>query len=208
MSWRELLPWTAGAVDAATVEEIERRHAEPARVYHGLGHLAALAELFAAVEAGPGWRAPLEVACAMLFHDIVYVPARVDNEARSAALARARLEAAGLDEARVVRVAEMILATAAHGEQEVGGDADLAHFLDADMAIVGAPAPDYDRYAEGVRREFSAIPDALYRPGRRRFLEAQLQRPALFHSEWFRQRFEVQARENLRRELDSLASAP
>ena len=135
---------------------------------------------------------------------MIYEPGRPDNEARSAALARARLAGWSVD---VERVASLIEATAAHERVDVGGDLDLAHFLDADMSILGAPDAIYDAYCDGVRREFAAIPGELFRAGRRRFVQAQLRRGALFHSELFRARFEDQARANLARELATLVDS-
>lgn len=195
--WRPLL--TAFADPPAFIGELHQRYAEPHRRYHGVAHLDALAGLYEQVAAGPGWRRPVEVALALLFHDAVYTPGRSDNEARSASLARARL--AGREDLDLDRIAAWIEATAAHG-QLASDDPDLAHLLDADVAILGAPDSVYDRYALGVREEFApVVGDEPYRAGRRAFLQAQLARPALFHSPWFVARFEAQARKNLAREL-------
>lgn len=187
--------------EPALLAEVDRRYGEAHRAYHGRAHLDALAKLFVEVERGPGWRQAPEVKLAILLHDVIYEPGRPDNEARSAALARERLASWPVD---VERVASMIEATAAHDRAEVSDDPDLAHFLDADMSILGALAPIYDGYTAGVRREFAKIPAASFRQGRRRFVEAWLRREALFHSAFFRARFEDQARANLRRELAAL----
>ncbi|EDM78039.1 hypothetical protein PPSIR1_23519 [Plesiocystis pacifica SIR-1] len=203
-AWR---PLTTGAPgERAILDELAGRYAEAHRRYHGVGHIGALARAFAWVaEAGPGWLEPREVQLAILFHDAIYEPLRADNEARSAQLARARLSGwSGVD---VERVAAMIEATAAHGLADTEGDPDLAHFLDADTAILGAPPSVYDRYAEGVRQEFAAVPESLYVAGRRRFLSAQLERERLYHSASFGDRHEHAARANLRRELASLGQA-
>jgi predicted metal-dependent HD superfamily phosphohydrolase len=198
--WRALLEAIDAVADPpAFVGELHQRYAEPHRRYHGVAHLDALANLFEQVAAGPGWQRPVEVALALLFHDAVYTPGRSDNEARSAALARARL--AGREGLDLERIAGWIEATAAHGAATID-EPDLAHLLDADVAILGAPDPIYDRYALGVREEFApVVGEQAYRAGRRGFLRAQLDRPALFHSPWFVARYEAQARSNLAREL-------
>lgn len=185
------------------IVELGARHAEPHRRYHGVAHIDALARLYAEVAAGPGWLQPTEVAAAILFHDAIYDPGRADNEAQSAHLARARLQ--GRDDVDVERVVELIEATAAHGGASTEADPDLGHFLDADVAILGAPPDVYDRYAQGVFEEFAPIVDAdRFRAGRRAFLQAQLARPALFHTRWFAERHEAQARANISRELATL----
>jgi predicted metal-dependent HD superfamily phosphohydrolase len=203
-SWRPLLAvLPAGDALDALVVELASRYAEPHRRYHGIAHIDALARLFAEVGEGPGapgWRQPAEVALAILIHDAIYEVSRADNEARSAGLARARLDGwIGID---VERVAVLIEATAAHGRAQTHGDPDLGHFLDADLAILGAPADVYDRYARGVFEEYSPIVDAAqFTAGRQAFVRSQLARPTLFHTEFFRARYEAQARRNLAREL-------
>lgn len=180
--------------------ELGRRYAEPHRAYHDQRHIEALAGLYREVEAGPGWRAPVEVELAILFHDAIYEPGRPDNEARSAALARERLAGRDLHsdgEVDIERVTAMILATKAHDRLDDPHDHDLAHFLDADMAILGAEPERYAAYLDELRREYASVPEPLFRRGRRAFVEAQLARPALFHTPYFAARYEARARANL-----------
>lgn len=199
--WGPLLAAIPGSHDNY-VQELAERYAEPHRRYHGVAHIDALARLFVEVAGGPRWRQPAEVALAILFHDALYEPGRADNEARSAELARTKLDRR--DDIELERVALLIEATAAHGAANTHADPDLAHFVDADIAILGAPAEIYDRYARGVFEEYSpSVSEAQYRLGRRAFLRSQLARPALFHTSWFAERYGPQARENLTRELAS-----
>jgi predicted metal-dependent HD superfamily phosphohydrolase len=181
--------------------ELARRYAEPHRAYHGVEHIAALAQLYVDVARGPSWHAPIEVALAILFHDAIYEPGQPDNEDRSAELAIDMLRDRPLD---VPRIAMMIRATKTHDQLVHADDHDLAHFIDADMAIIGTPAHVYDDYAKAVRREFSSIPTPMFDQGRQAFLAKQLARPSLFHTSWFRTRYEDAARQNLARELAAL----
>src|SRR6185436_18633154 len=66
-SWSPLLD----GLDAL-LPELAAHYCEPHRAYHGVDHIAALAKLFVEVDRGPGWRAPLEVRLAILFHDAIY----------------------------------------------------------------------------------------------------------------------------------------
>ncbi|MBC40084.1 MAG: hypothetical protein CMH91_13620, partial [Oceanicaulis sp.] len=84
-------------------------------------------------------------------------------------------------------------------------DADDALFLDMDCAILGASAEQYDRYVRQVRQEHVWAPGGAFRKGRLAFVSAQLDRPAIFHTEPYRQRFEAQARANLERERAALS---
>jgi predicted metal-dependent HD superfamily phosphohydrolase len=171
-------------------------YGERHRAYHRLPHVAhLLAELDAVPLADPA------VAWAAWYHDVVYVPGRPDNEARSAARARIGLEALGLGRL-APRVAALVLATGAH--RAAPGDPPAALFLDADLAILGAEPTAYRTYAGAVRREFRAVPELLYARGRRNFLAAQLGRPWIFQTSHFRERYESAARENLAAELARL----
>ena len=74
-----------------------------------------------------------------------------------------------------------------------------------DCAILGASAEQYDRYVRQVRQEHVWAPGGAFRKGRLAFVSAQLDRPAIFHTEPYRQRFEAQARANLERERAALS---
>lgn len=187
---------------ADQLAEIEAAHAQPPRAYHNFGHVQALLQHHRDVAAGPGWRQPREVALAMLYHDAVYEAGRGDNEARSAMMARAAiarwLPDAGVDAERVAALIEL---TARHGRLRGDElDADAALFLDADMAILGAPAAVFDAYDRGIAEEYRGkVPGLLFRLNRRRFLKGVLAQPRIFFSDFFHARYDAQARENLRR---------
>ena len=143
----------------------------------------------------------------MLYHDAIYEAGRRDNEARSAELAAdhiARwLPDAAID---VDRVAELINLTARHGQfsptdfARDPASADIKHFLDCDMAILGANPADFDAYDRGIAAEYRGhVPGWLFKLNRRRFLKGLLGRERIFLSEFFHDRFDAQARINLRR---------
>lgn len=174
-------------------------YATPPRAYHSFTHVQEVLRHLATV---PAWTQPAEVYLAALFHDAIYVPGRKDNEARSGELAAEAiatfLPRASLDVARVRRLIEL---TARHGAV-VPPDLDAAHFLDADMAILGADPATFDAYDAAIAQEYLPVTNALlYRFGRRRFLSKLLVAPRLFHSDHFHTRFDTPARANLRRAL-------
>jgi predicted metal-dependent HD superfamily phosphohydrolase len=205
LRWSPLLDGLEGLPDL--LPELARRYAEPHRAYHGIDHIAALAQLFVEVARGPGWHAPIEVALAVLFHDAIYEPGRPDNEDRSAELAIELLRDTPISQAvDVSRISEMIRATKSHDQLTHADDHDLAHFIDADMSIIGTPPDVYDAYAQAVRREFSSVSSPMFNRGREAFLAKQLTRTSLFHTPWFRARYEDAARANLARELATLTT--
>lgn len=200
-------------------------YADPPRAYHHIGHVAEVMRHYAEVADGPGWRRPRETAWAVLYHDAVYRPGRKDNEAESARLACAHLERwradIGIDDADTQtldtdRIVALIELTARHGvlrretlteqARAMPGSAfaeidDTLHFLDCDMAILGAPPPRFDAYDRAIAEEYRAVPRWLYRRKRRQFFRMLLDSERIFLSDFFRDRLEAGARRNLERTL-------
>lgn len=189
---------------AAMQADLEAAYAMPPRAYHSYAHVLAVLRHCQEVAEGPGWTQPREVQLAALYHDAIYDAGRSDNEARSAALARAQIErwlpGAGVD---VARVEQLIGLTARHGALERDDvDDQAALFLDCDMAILGAPVAVFDAYDHGIAEEYAGhVPGFLFRLNRRRFLAQLLKRPRIFLSDFFHQRLDAAARANLRRRL-------
>ena len=200
------------ALPEAQLAAIEAAYATPPRAYHDFGHVQAVLAHYRSVESvGPGWSRPAEVYLAVLYHDAIYDAGRRDNESRSAALAVAEiarwLPGADIDRARV---AELIGFTARHGSlaaEDLGGgpDGDDARlFLDCDMAILGAPPPDFDAYDRGIAAEYRGhVPGWMFRLNRRRFLKALLAKERIYLSDFFHERLDGRARANLRRAVNA-----
>ncbi|PZG05283.1 metal-dependent phosphohydrolase, partial [Micromonospora craterilacus] len=172
----------AGATDPAAVDaagnELVERWREPHRHYHTIEHLTAVLDVvdrYASTASRPDL-----VRLAAWCHDAVYDPRAPGdrNERDSAALAGTLLARAGLPAAEVAEVRRLILLTAGHLVDPA--DTDGALLCDADLAILAAPPPGYDRYAAAIRREYAHVPPTDYRAGRTQVLSALLALPALF----------------------------
>jgi predicted metal-dependent HD superfamily phosphohydrolase len=186
----------------AMLTQLTSSYEAPGRHYHTLTHISAL--LDATEQAVPHLYDPVVVQLAVWFHDAVYEPLRSDNEAKSAELARAFLSETTLEPARQERVAFLIERTHDHTQPQPPDDTDLLFFLDADLAVLGAPADRYQEYARQVRQEYRMVPDFLYRRGRRKVLEKMLAAPLLYRTPAFREQLEAAARRNLAQELGEL----
>jgi len=201
--WRKDMTAIGSFSDAAVREfgRVIRHYTEPHRHYHALPHLAALFRLLDmhAPYLGPGSAARL----AVWWHDLIYDPTKSDNEERSADIATAALSDLGAGPALVAEVDRLIRMTKNHWTGPGAGHGD--YFLDADIAILGAPSEVYDTYAAGVRQEYAWAPDAAYRAGRSKFLEAALAFPRLFRTDAFEDAYAAQALVNMRRELATLS---
>lgn len=199
------------ALPEAQLAALTAAYATPPRAYHDFGHVQAVLRHHAAVAAGPGWAQPAETWLAVLYHDAIYEAGRKDSETRSAEWASAEiarwLPDAGIDASRVAGLIEL---TARHGSFAPGdfGEGAIAddtrHFLDCDMAILGAEPAVFDAYDRGIAAEYRGkVPDWLFRLQRRRFLKALLAKPRIYLSDFFHDRHDAQARANLRRAVNA-----
>jgi len=76
---------------------------------------------------------------------------------------------------------------------------------DLDLSILGtADTAAYEAYAKAIRKEYAAFSDEEYKKGRLHFLFSLLKQKPLFHTEFFKERFEQQARENIAMEIKYL----
>nr|WP_310183727.1 hypothetical protein [Mesorhizobium sp. BE184] len=195
-------------VDEGMRRELAARYSGGDRHYHGLRHVEALLDL--AQEYRALLADPEAVETAIWFHDAVYDSKAKDNEAQSAALAREKL-AGRVEGGRLERIVAMIEATATHALPDLTDETaqrDAALFLDMDLSILGASPEAFETYEQGVRKEYAWVPEPAWIAGRGAVLQNFLARPALFHTQEFRDRFEAQARENMARSLARLMPAP
>jgi predicted metal-dependent HD superfamily phosphohydrolase len=81
----------------------------------------------------------------------------------------------------------------------VSMDVDARLLVDIDLAILGADPARFAEYDAQVREEYRWVPDLIYRTRRSEVLAGFLARPAIYGTDRFRERFEAQAQENLRR---------
>lgn len=191
---------SAVRVRDALLSEIAADYAAPERHYHNLRHLEHLvSELESVGDAVADWNLLMLAAA---YHDVVYDPARPDNEEASAVRAGTELEAF-LDNGRLRKLEEIIIATKHH---EAATDPDINLFCDADLAILGAAPEVYDIYASSIRKEYGHYPDELYNPGRISVLAKLLLQPTIFKSRILQQRYEIAARVNIVREIAFIQS--
>jgi len=170
------------------------------RAYHNLGHLAEILGHFAALPTDIAPAAPPVFGVGLIYHDLVYVAGRKNNEARSADMATAALKELGANTANIKYCHNLIMATKNHE----AATADEALLVDMDLAVLARSAEGYDAYARAVRQEFRYFPGLIYRPGRKQALRHFLDKPRIYQTEHFYHRFEAMARANLEREIATL----
>lgn len=187
-------------------QDIAVRYNETQRAYHTLSHLEQLFEQFEQIKRKLS--EPHIIALALYYHDVIYDPTRADNELKSAEYA---VEALGhyLSTEHCQHIYALIMMTASHQLNELANpdkSNDAAYFLDMDLSILGASWPDYERYAQAIRQEYMHVPLADYRIGRMAVLNGLLAHPRLYLTDYYYEQLEVQARDNIKREVNLLLS--
>ena len=195
----------APSIDRADLEaaglDLLSRYDEPHRAYHDRRHLG---EVVAGVALLAEHARDLSaVMVAAWWHDAVYEIGADDNEEASARLATATLAGWDADPDRVLRVGELVRATATH--DAAAHDTDAQVLCDADLAILASPPHRYAVYAGDVRREYAAVPDDAFRAGRGQLLQQLLARDRIYRTPSAHERWEAAARANVEAELRDLA---
>jgi predicted metal-dependent HD superfamily phosphohydrolase len=200
--WLELTKELGCSLDASgsAFEDLADRYSDDSRHYHTLDHIQAVLDTVWGSEPGACDAVALDLA--VWFHDAIYDTQAADNEERSAEHAKVVLRSLGVDSAMCDEVGRLILLTKTH--RTAADDRDGLLLLDADLAVLGAPEPAYDRYSRDIRREYAWVPQEAYRLGRQRVLRSFLERPWIYHTERMRARLEDQARRNLTHEVTAL----
>lgn len=198
--WSALLP-----ADPTLGQELLGRWEEAHRRYHTPSHLLAVLEALDQLLDDSDTAHRRNILLAAWFHDAVYRGVPGEDEQASAALAHDRLRER-LPEHEVEEIGRLILLTRDH--DPVPGDRAGELLCDADLAVLGASAPEYERYRTAVRLEYAHIPDEAFRQGRSRVLEQLLALEPLFRTTRAGERWAGTARQNLAAELRSLGAAP
>ena len=182
------------------LKELQAAYSQPQRHYHNAAHVnACLAELD---RTRNELESPDIVEIAIWFHDAIYDARASDNEEKSADWAECFLTENGGDPAAGDTVRRLIMATQ---HEFPSDDVDAQVLADIDLSILGAPESCCDVYESAIRLEYRHVPDRLFRTGRAKVLSDFLNRSAIFQRRSFAQRYEEQARSNLRRALNALA---
>lgn len=204
--WKNIFPQHVTLGDLL-LDQWEEQH----RYYHNSVHLlemlVALDQLYAFVFL------PRAVVLAAWLHDIVYRGLPGQDERDSAEYAGdilTPLVTQGvLQQSELEDTVALIMATINHRAKAetllTVSPSDLARFLDADMAILGASRSRYQRYAQAIRAEYSHYKEQEFVAGRSKILQDFLDRESLFLSAEATKLWESKARENLAGELAQLS---
>jgi len=202
--------WARCAMDGAATataaggyfSELYNHYRESHRHYHRPAHIVHCLKYFDMARSGmeqPDW-----VELAIWYHDVIYTCGADDNELKSAELFKVHA-CDLLPTALIDSVYDLILVTIHSRKLPV--TLDQGYVVDIDLSSFGLPWPQFLADSKAVRKEFNHQFDADFYPGQCRFFEMLLAREHFCFTEFFRQRHEHQARENIQRYLLQLRNS-
>ncbi len=180
----------------AVLKDLLARYSEPHRGYHNLVHIVAMLDELELVGENDS-----AVALAIWFHDAVYDPKAKDNEEQSAKLAKDSIKQIGLPDPLDEQVNDLIMDTK-HTTVPIDRAAQI--LVDIDLMVLGKPKKEFDAYEIGIRKEYEWVPQPDFCAGRSKMLQSFLDRPSIYSTELFRDKYESAARKNLGRSIEQL----
>ncbi|MCX7101373.1 MAG: hypothetical protein NTX38_07735 [Methylobacter sp.] len=184
------------SMDAAEVYgELKRLYSQALRCYHDMSHLTTC--LYEFDQVAGLIQMPDAVELALWFHDAIYLPGAMDNELQSAKLFSKCGQIAFAPEF-VEKICRLILITMHKSPPQ---DYDESYIVDIDLASFGAEWSIFLQDSQNVRKEQLHLPDSVYYLSHAKFLKILLDRHQIFHTDFFRSRYEESARRNIERLL-------
>lgn len=178
-------------------QEIEKNYSSKSRHYHNLAHLK---NMLNELENVKNQIQNLDTLLfAIYYHDIIYKSTKTDNEHQSALLFEKRISKTTFH--NINKCKAQIEATKEH---KPSTDPDTNLLLDLDLSILGKDPKEYQTYSANIRKEYKIYPNFMYRKGRTKALNSILQQDTIFKTDTFITKYETQARENLKAELELL----
>ena len=128
------------------------------------------------------------------YHDVIYDVNASDNEWKSAELACEHATKYGLTDNSLIIIRNCIMATRHH---DIPKTPEEKVICDVDLSIFGQDPSEFHQYEKDIRKEYSHISAHQFNRGRKVILEYFLNKDSIYHTDYFRDKYEKKARENL-----------
>lgn len=175
--------------------KLELLYSHDSRYYHNLSHIRSMISLSKQFEK------QVEDYDSFLFsvfyHDAIYDTAKNDNEKQSSLLLRDHLIKTTFD--KIEKCMKLIESTANH---IAINDFDFSLFLDIDLSILGESWSHYQNYMSNIRKEYNNFDEQTFNSGRLKVLKSFLENKNIYKTEYFKDKYELQARSNMSHEIE------
>lgn len=180
------------------VANIEASYSEPHRYYHTGQHIDHCLTQFDLARQQMDDADAIEMA--LWFHDIEYDPKAPDNELQSAERFKSYAHDAMSPELEQ-KIYRLIMITM-HSDAPTGDDEK--YVVDIDLSSFGLPWDKFVKDSLNVRKEFFHLSDQEFAKRNLRFLQSLQSRPRIFFTNFYTQRYEQTARDNISKRILSL----
>ena len=189
---KEFVPSSWDIVRKAITHRLVEAYTQPFRYYHTETHILSCLE---EAEHVRGLLTSNHVfTMALWYHDVFYIPGSKVNEIASADIARLDCCILGLNTNIQERVSLLI------SGKPVKNYYDSLFFHDIDYSILGKEEHLYHSYVQSIALEYLYCKD--YAKGRQQFLKGLLSKRNIYLTDYFRDKYEKKARENIKQELE------
>ena len=181
--------------------DLVAKYSEPHRAYHALGHIEHCLNEFKQVShltANPD-----AIEFAIWYHDAFYNTKAKDNEEKSAVDAMKSAKNILLPVSFGQSVANLIVVTK---HSTIPGGKDARFLVDIDLSILGQSEDRFNEYERQIRKEYEWVSKDAFVAGRSAILKSFLERPTIYLTQFFRDKYEAQARLNIARSLAQLCT--
>jgi len=181
---------------------LQNSYRYPKRAYHNWDHIEdCMKELSILQSSGISFTGEDLATLALLYHDCIYNPRENDNEERSAERALLDILALGFNNLYAIKVYDFIILTK---HDKLSDDFAGKVVMDCDLAILGKDTQQFKDYETKIRMEYGYVPECDYRKARIRFLKMVLEKEYIYHTEFFRNKYEKKARSNIMGSIERL----
>jgi predicted metal-dependent HD superfamily phosphohydrolase len=190
----------------STWRGIREHYTEPHRHYHTLAHIGHCLDEFEYIRAFV--QNPIAIMYAIIYHDYIYYIRRksiLSNEELSAIIAKNFLyynKLYSLGDS----VFDLVVATD-HLKDREGQSEDQMLLVDIDLSGLGQAPETFAAHNELIRREYAHVPDEEFRQESTKLLTKFFNYSPLYRTEYFFNKYERQAKINLRGSLEELQAA-
>ena len=143
------------------------------------------------------------IELSIFYYDAVYAPKEKDNEKRSCDWAEFDLTMMKIPADDILKLKRLIMAT--KHDVYPNDREDEKIIVDIDLSILGQDEKIFNKYCIGIREEYSHVEDYGYAKSRKKFLQKLLERPRIYQTNFFHEKYEVIARENIKREMFNMS---
>ena len=178
------------------VIHLYRVYRGPGRFYHGLDHID---NCFKELTDCP----VLEEDHVALSWSIWYHDYDMFDEDRSAQIAHDAAIEAGFSEEFATKVYNMIQVTKHDPIKNPPRTNDEKLMCDIDLASLGTTPEQFQKNTDQIRKEYAHVSDKAFYGGRKLVLQSFLNRPRIYYTDYFYNKYEAKAQENLKAAIAS-----